>query len=262
MAKDILTAKVAIVRFGAIEIEGLLFEDGRYGVAQQQAAALFSVIPTSAPKWLKSILGADVQLFLVKTDRNDQTKRQNRAENALLLLDFERLIVELGFEGNKVAQGLNRALVGLAITQIFSDSFGVVFEQAQRQNYLADRITDKPDKTKPKHFNQDWQKEASRVTGYNWQGLPMANFIRRAIYGPLGVDVTVRLNVVNPYVKGTARRENLHYEHFDADVDERVLRAHISEVLTLLKMSQSESSFWRLMQNRFGEAIQLDLGIN
>lgn len=38
MAKDILTAKVAIVRFGAIEIEGLLFEDGRYGVAQQQAA--------------------------------------------------------------------------------------------------------------------------------------------------------------------------------------------------------------------------------
>jgi hypothetical protein len=92
--------------------------------------------------------------------------------------------------------------------------------------------------------------------------MPMANFIRRSIYGPLGVSVTERLNAVNPYVTGTAHRENLHYQHFDAEVDERVLKAHISEVLTLLKMSTTQMGFWRLMQNRFGNSIQLELELD
>ncbi len=250
MAKDILTAKVAIVRFGAIEIEGLLFDDGRYGVAVPQIANVFPYFQDSqnqASKLLKRLMGNGFKTTKTRTIFNRNTTL------SIELMEFEAVLLELGFKGDPVAKAISRSLIGLGLTQIFSDAFGVVFEQEQRQAYLADRITDKPDKTKPKHFNQDWQKEASRVTGYNWQGLPMANFIRRAIYGPLGVDVTVRLNVVNPYVKGTARRENLHYEHFDADVDERVLRAHISEVLTLLKMSQSEAGFWRLMQNRFGK---------
>lgn len=258
MAKAILTAKVAIVRFGAIEIEGLLFDDGRYGVAVQQAATLFSVPQNNAQRDFKALLGEGFQFLKI---RNQRAVRQNRVENALVLLDFEKLIVELGFEGNKVAQVINRSLVGLALTQIFSDSFGVVFEQSQRQGYLADRINEIPDKTRAKHFSQDWQKEASRVTGYQWQGFPMANFIRRAIYEPLGVKTVTRLNVVNPCVEGTGRRENLHYEHFDADVDDRVLKAHILEVLTLLKVSQSETDFWRLMHNRFGEGVQLELDL-
>jgi hypothetical protein len=260
MANNILTAKVAIVRFGSIEIEGLLIEDGRYAVAQQQAAKLFQIIPTSAPKWLKSILGKDASLFLVKTNREQiYGVRSRSSEKALSLKDFETLIVELSFEGDKTAQLMSRALIGLSLAQVFSDSFGVVFEKAERQSYLASRISQIPDKTRPQHFSPDWQKEASRVTGYHWQGMPMANFIRRSVYGPLGVGVTERLNVVNPYVAGTSHRENLHYQHFDAEVDERVLKAHISEVLTLLKMSATQIEFWRLMQNRFGVAIQLQL---
>jgi hypothetical protein len=200
---------------------------------------------------------------LVKTNREQVYGVRSRgSENALSLKDFETLIVELSFEGNKTAQLMSRALIGLSLNQIFSDSFGVVFEKAERQSYLASRINETADKTRPQHFGSDWQKEATRVTGYHWQGMPMANFIRRSIYGPLGVSVTERLNAVNPYVTGTAHRENLHYQHFDAEVDERVLKAHISEVLTLLKMSTTQMGFWRLMQNRFGNSIQLELELD
>lgn len=67
MAKDILTAKVAIVRFGAIEIEGLLFDDGRYGVAVPQIAKVFpyfqdsqekaSQTPSDAIDWAQEVTG-------------------------------------------------------------------------------------------------------------------------------------------------------------------------------------------------------------
>lgn len=254
MAKDILTAKVAVVRFGAIEIEGLLFEDGRYGVALQQAAALFSVPQNNAQRNFKALLGEDFQFLKIRAQR---AVRQNRTENALILLDFEKLTRKLDKQGNSAAETMADALVGLSLTQVFSDSFGIEFGKKERESYLASRITEKPDKARAKHFSPDWQKEASRVTGYHWQGMPMANFIRRAIYGPLGVDVSLKLNAVNPYIEGSPRRENLHYQHFDVEVDEVVLKAHILEVLTLLKIARSERQFWKLMQDRFGSAIQL-----
>jgi hypothetical protein len=90
--------------------------------------------------------------------------RSRGSENALSLKDFETLIVELSFEGNKTAQLMSRALIGLSLNQIFSDSFGVVFEKAERQSYLASRINETADKTRPQHFGSDWQKEATRVT--------------------------------------------------------------------------------------------------
>lgn len=65
---------VTSVNIGPLVIEGLLMEDGTFGIAQQQVAAIFSVIPTSAPKWLKSILGEGFQLFQVTTNRNEVPK--------------------------------------------------------------------------------------------------------------------------------------------------------------------------------------------
>lgn len=258
MATDILTAKVAIVRFGAIEFEGLLFEDGRYGVAVPQLNQLisFSASNNTASRDLRRLLGSDFKASKARIGG----KRQ--LINCVFLIDLEKLLFELTLLGNSQAISISRSLIGLSLVQIFSDSFGVVFEKAERQSYLASRISETADKTRPQHFSPDWQKEATRVTGYHWQGMPMANFIKRSVYGPLGVAVTERLNVVNPYVAGTAYRENLHYQHFDAEVDERVLKAHISEVLTLLKMSTTQMGFWRLMQNRFGVAIQLQLELN
>jgi hypothetical protein len=255
MAKAILTAKVAIVRFGKIEFEGLLFDNRRYGVAVPQLNQLisFSASNNTASRDLKRLLGEQFKASKCKIELTRQLI------NCIFLEDLEKLLLELAISGNAKAISISRSLIGLSLTQIFSDSFGVVFEQAQRQSYLADRITEIPDKTKSNHFSEDWQKEAGRVTGYQWQGYPMANFIRRWVYDLLGIKVTERLNEVNPYKQGTGRRENLHYQHFDTDADERVLKAHISEILTLLKVSQSEFDFERLMRNRFGDGVQLDL---
>lgn len=135
-------ATVTTVKLGCLEFEGLLLENGQFAIAQQQVAALFSVIPTSAPKWVKSLLGEGFQLFSVKTDRN-QGRRQNRSESALSLADFERVIVELTIKGNETAANITRALVGLSLTQLFSDAFGVKFEAQDRQNYLTARLAGK-----------------------------------------------------------------------------------------------------------------------
>jgi hypothetical protein len=138
MATNILTATVAPVKIGCIEIEGLLLETHEFAIAQQQIATLFSVIPTSAPKWLKTRLGEGFQLFQVKTNRNDGI-RQNRAESALALHDFEKLLRKLDREGNKIAQGLVDDLVGLALHQLWADSFNIKFEQEERQLWLKHR---------------------------------------------------------------------------------------------------------------------------
>lgn len=254
MAKAILTAKVAIVRFGKIEIEGLLFEDGSLGVAIPQLARLDFVPPNRSQKQIEALLGISLP-----SHRKAKTDINSKAVNTIDLLDFERILRKLDKSNHPVAESMADALIGLSLQQLFSDAFDIEFEKIQRQTFLATRITDIPDKTKPKHFSDDWQKEAERVTGYQWQGYPMANFIRRWVYDLLGVKVTQRLNEVNPYKEGTGRRENLHYQHFDTDADERVLKAHISEILTLLKVSQSEFDFERLMKNRFGDGVQLDL---
>lgn len=61
--KNYIKAEVALVSIGHLEVEGLLTEDGVELIAQQQVASLFSVIPTSTPKWLKRLLENDFQLF-------------------------------------------------------------------------------------------------------------------------------------------------------------------------------------------------------
>ena len=73
--KNYIVADVATVHVGHLEVEGLLAEDGTELIGQQQVASLFSVIPTSTPKWLKRLLGDGFQLFSVKTDRNEQTPK-------------------------------------------------------------------------------------------------------------------------------------------------------------------------------------------
>lgn len=96
MADNILTAKVAIVHFGAICVEGLLFEDGRYGVAVQQLNALisFSASKNTASRDLKRLLGAG---FSPSKARIQGTRQ---LINCILLADFEKLLLELAIAGN------------------------------------------------------------------------------------------------------------------------------------------------------------------
>jgi hypothetical protein len=96
----ILTAQVATVKLGNLEFEGLKLEDGGYGIALQQVASLFQVIPTSAPKWLEGLLGKDAQFKRAKTDRFKQRGKQNQTEKILTLEQFRQALLVLAGRGN------------------------------------------------------------------------------------------------------------------------------------------------------------------
>lgn len=139
MANTILTAIVHPVPVGSTEIEGLLLENGEYAIAQQQVASLFSVMATSAPEWLERNLGKGFQLWKVTTNRPKQAGKQNRAENALSLIDFEKLLRKLDRKGNEIARVFVDNLVGLSLRQLFADAFGEKFEKEERQKLLQSR---------------------------------------------------------------------------------------------------------------------------
>jgi len=130
------------VNIGPLVIEGLLMEDGTFGVSLQQAAELFSVLPKSAQKLLKPLLGEGFQFFQVTTNRNEGTN-QNRKENVIPIAEFERLLFEMALRGDARAIEMSRALIGLSLTQLFSDAFGLKFEGDDRRKYLELRMKSK-----------------------------------------------------------------------------------------------------------------------
>jgi hypothetical protein len=137
---SILTRKatIAIVKMGTLEIEGLRFEDnGEYAVAVSQICSIFQLSKVHASRDIKAILGEDFQLSKARTTLNP------KAVNCVTLLEFEKVIVVLSSRGNKKALELNLALVGLALTQLFSDAFGIEFDKHNRQEYLTARLAGK-----------------------------------------------------------------------------------------------------------------------
>jgi len=156
MTTQIKTAKVTTVKLGNLEIEGLLIEDGSFGVAQQQVASLFSVIPTTAPKWLKARLDNGFQLFQVKTDRPKQDGKQNRAENVLTLTQFETLLRKLDREGNETARLMVDSMIGLSLTQLFSDAFNIKFDKEDRQEWLKARAKGKVTRRRLTDAIKEW----------------------------------------------------------------------------------------------------------
>ena len=143
MATSILTATVSTVKVGGLEFEGLMLEDGTFLIALQQTANIFSVLPNSAQIWLERLLGKGFQFYKVKTNRPKQEGKQNRAENAISLIQFEQVIRKLDRQGNQQAQNLVDAMLGLSLTQLFSDAFHVKFESEDRQAWLTARIKGK-----------------------------------------------------------------------------------------------------------------------
>lgn len=136
MADSIISMTVATVKLGLSELEGLIDENSRFYIAVQQAAILFSVPQNNAQRDFKALLGAGFQFVKISAKR---AERQNRPENALSILDFEKLIFEMTLKGNKVAISLTRELIGLSLIQLFSDAFKIKFDEIDRQNYLTDR---------------------------------------------------------------------------------------------------------------------------
>jgi hypothetical protein len=127
-------AVIAQVSIGNLSVEGLMREDdGTFGIAIPQLASHDLVPPNRSLKQLNKLYSTAFQSHQWRTTLNP------KAINIILLPDFEKLLFELALAGNKPAQLMARDLVGLALTQLFSDAFGLKFEKEKRQAYLIDR---------------------------------------------------------------------------------------------------------------------------
>ena len=152
MANNTLTATVATVKLGHLEFEGLMFEDGSYGISITQINELisFSTHNNYISQTLKRLMGAGFSTHKVKTDLYRQLI------NAVDLVGFEKLLRKLDRNGNKAAQEITDELIGLSLTQLFSDAFGKKFEKDERQNYLISRQLGKVTRRKMTDCIKSW----------------------------------------------------------------------------------------------------------
>lgn len=136
-----IQANIAIVKIGNVEIEGLMDEHGTYYVAMPQIADEFSIPIKHASRDLKTLLGKDSSFPIVKL----KTPLHSQSVNAVSIEAFEKIMFELALKGNDGAIKMSRALIGLSLHQLFSDSFGVKFEADDRQRWLQCRFKTKHD---------------------------------------------------------------------------------------------------------------------
>ena len=118
-SKGIMTATIKTVKFGPLEFEGLLLEDGNFAIAISQLAVLNLVSPNPSPKELE-ILGLVIpDSFKVKTAHNTE------AVDCILLSDFELVVRILDKLGVAVAVDMVDAAFGVAVAELYGDAFRV-----------------------------------------------------------------------------------------------------------------------------------------
>ena len=128
-------ARVTKVQIGHIEIEGIMLPDSSFGITIPQIARLLAIPPKNATIAFKRALAKDSR-FLQVTIAESQNKK---GQNYMSLSEFERLLFEFSLKGNQEAIEFARQLVGLSLTQLWSDAFGIKFGSEQRIAYLESR---------------------------------------------------------------------------------------------------------------------------
>ena len=118
-SKDIMSATIKTVKFGPLEFEGLLLEDGNFAIAISQLAVLNLVSPTPSKKELEVLSLVIPDSFKVKTVLNSE------AVDCILLSDFELVVRILDKLGVEVAVDLVDAAFGLSVCELYGDAFGV-----------------------------------------------------------------------------------------------------------------------------------------
>ena len=128
-------ARIATVKLGNLEIEGLMLPSGEFAIGLSQIPALLPdlVRPNQASRTVKRLLGKESPFDQIKAELN------SKPINYVLLKDLEKIIVLSASKGSKDALNLNLILVGCSLTQFWSDAFGVKFEEEQRVKYVASR---------------------------------------------------------------------------------------------------------------------------
>lgn len=128
------------VQMGPISVVAVLTDDGNLYVTVQSLATLFQLTPNHATKTVKALLGEASSLPQISLEGEGPNKSKN---NCIALSDFERVLFELVLRGNPQAIELSRALIGLSLTQLFSDAFGLKFDGDDRRKYLELRMKSK-----------------------------------------------------------------------------------------------------------------------
>lgn len=133
-------AFVTQVSIGNLQIEGLMDGSGNYYVAVPQLVKLNLLGDgdnqdrhRNANRSLKRMMGEGFKSVQLKTEFNKDTT------SAVTLPGFEKVLTRLDRLGNKPAQELRDDMVGLSLHQLFSDAFGVKFEETDRQDWLRHR---------------------------------------------------------------------------------------------------------------------------
>jgi hypothetical protein len=244
---DIISAKVAQVPFGNLSVEGLLLEDGKFAISLQQVASLFQLLPNSIQKAMQDRLGNGCSFYQIKTNREKvKGKRVRSKENAISLLDFERFLRALDKANNLIAVNMTDALVGLSLTQIFSDAFEIEITKEQRQQYIENRILDTPDP-----WEKMYEKEAC-LKAFTWYG---AEFYWVFCYQWMSKEEQCKLNAINPCIKGN-RKAKIH-QYIEPETKER-LTPYVRELCVLLDVCNSRQEFATKYAKRYG-AVQTEL---
>ena len=135
----IIKAEITQVKVGPLSIEGLMSENGDFGVAVPQVASLDFVRHNQASRDLKALLGAGFRFDKWKTPLN------SKAVNVIPLDNFQDLIRALDKKGNPAASAFVDAMFGLSMHQLFCDAFGQKFEAEDRQRWLEARMATRHD---------------------------------------------------------------------------------------------------------------------
>lgn len=130
-------AKVAPVRIGTYELQGLMDHEGAFFVAVPQIADVFSVPQKNATRDLKALMGEGFQFLKIASELNP------KAVNAIPLDAFGAVIRKFAYAGDTKAQSMVDALSQATLHQVFCDAFGQKFDADDRQDFLKARMAGK-----------------------------------------------------------------------------------------------------------------------
>jgi len=118
------------VDYGTFQMDVLMTENQELYVGVSQFESISSVPQKNASRDLKAILGKDSQFLKLKSDLNPKTV------NAVPLEKVSEVLFALAMKGDIKAAFTLKMLLGLAVTQLAYDAFGVKFEVEERANFV------------------------------------------------------------------------------------------------------------------------------
>ena len=137
-----IKAEITPVSIGHLTIEGLMNENGEFGVAVPQLASINLVPQNRSVKQLNALLG---EAFPSHEIKKWKTTLNSKEVNVLPLEHFQNLVRVLDKSGNHAASAFVDALLGLSLHQLFCDAFGIKFEKEDRHKWLMNRMQTKHD---------------------------------------------------------------------------------------------------------------------